>query len=102
MRNYNKGLMCIAVGLSIMTAHGQDRLELLRESNVVATEMRCVFVADGGCLITGVGTATYDGGMHAVIESESLPYNGARCGALRDAATKAVKREMKVGSGGAP
>ena len=92
----------LVVGLAASAAIAQDRFELLRESNVVATEMRCVFVSDGGCLINGIGAATYDGGMRVVIESESLPFNGARCNALRDAATKAVKREMKVGNGGVP
>ena len=83
-------------------AFAQDKTDVLRERNVAATGAAIGFQDDGGCELSGVGVARYDGGMTLQVSSSAFEFNGARCATLRTAAKRAINRELGVGDGGVP
>lgn len=103
MRNLTVSAFCFLTALTVAyVAWGQDKTDVLRESNVSASALRTFFLADGGCAVSAEGTAHYDGGMKLTVQSDAYPYNGPGCTAARTAALRAVKKEVGVGNGALP
>ncbi len=98
MRRFVLAFMATACVIAL----AQDRVDVLRESNVEPTEAIIRFEADGGCLLQGGAIARYDSRLELRVISDPYAFGGARCVMIRDAAVRATKRQLGVGDGGLP